>query len=67
MKPQQAGICIPQEMVIEDVKLASAYVPFQKLCTRFTPLDALKAGTIFPELYSPYKGKDKKFKRDWQE
>ena len=56
------GICIPQETVIRDVRLAAAYVPYQKLCTLFSPMEALKKGTAFPELYSPYEGKDKKFK-----
>jgi hypothetical protein len=52
--------CIPQETVIENVRLAAAYVPYQCLCTLFTPIEALKRGTAFPELYSPYKGEDKK-------
>lgn len=52
--------CIPQEMVINNVRLATAYVPFQNLCTLFCPLEALKNGTAFPELYSPYSKKDKK-------
>lgn len=56
------GNCIPQETVIRDVRLAAAYVPFQKLCTTFSPLEALKAGTVFPELYSPYEKKDKSYK-----
>jgi len=52
--------CIPQETEIKGVRLATAYVPFQKLCTIFSPIEALKRGTAFPELYSPYEGKDKK-------
>lgn len=52
--------CIPQETVIKNVRLAAAYVPYQKLCTLFSPLEALKRGTAFPELYSPYDGEDKK-------
>ena len=52
--------CIPQETVIENVRLAAAYVPYQCLCTLFTPIDALMRGTAFPELFSPYKGEDKK-------
>ena len=51
--------CIPQETLIRDVRLATAYVPYQKLCTLFTPIEALKRGTAFPELYSPYEGEDK--------
>ncbi|WP_072989562.1 spore coat associated protein CotJA [Clostridium cavendishii] len=47
--------CIPQETTIKNVRLAAAYVPYEILCTLFTPLEALKKGTAFPELYSPYK------------
>lgn len=54
--------CIPQENIIRDVRLAAAYVPYQKLCTLFSSLEALSKGTAFPELYSPYEGKDKKYK-----
>jgi hypothetical protein len=59
--PQTTG-CIPQELVIRNVRLAAAYVPYQKLCTLFSPIEALRKGTAFPELYSPYEGKDKKYK-----
>ena len=58
------GECIPQETVIRNVRLAAAYVPFQKLCTLFAPIEALKKGTAFPELFSPYDGKDKHHKHD---
>lgn len=46
--------CIPQEMEIRNVKLATAYVPFQRMCQLFSPIEALKRGTAFPELYSPF-------------
>jgi hypothetical protein len=46
-----AAPCIPQEMVINNVKLAHAYVPFEKMCDTFTPLTGLKNGTIFPPLF----------------
>lgn len=59
--------CIPQETVIKDVKLAAAYVPYQKLCSLFHPLDALIYGTVFPELVSPYEGKSKQVKMLKQE
>lgn len=52
--------CIPQELVIRNVRLAAAYVPYQRLCTLLSPIEALRHGTVFPELYSPYEGKDKK-------
>lgn len=46
--------CVPQETEITDVKLAYAYVPFQKLCETFPPLEGLRKGTIFPPLYNVY-------------
>ena len=54
------GNCIPQETQINGVRLAMAYVPWQKFCTLFSPIEALKRGTAFPERYSPYEGKSKK-------
>lgn len=54
--------CIPQELVIKDVRLAAAYVPYETLCLLFTPMEALMRGTAFPEIYSPYEGEDKKAK-----
>lgn len=54
-------ICIPQEMVIENVRLAAAYIPFQYLCDLFNPAEALVKGTAFPELFSPYSKRDKRF------
>lgn len=46
--------CIPQETSIDCVMLATAYVPFQKFCGTWPPLRSLLAGTVFPELFSPY-------------
>lgn len=54
--------CIPQETIIKNVRLAAAYVPYQKLCTLLSPFEALSIGTAFPELFSPYNGKSKKAK-----
>ncbi|NMB95588.1 MAG: spore coat associated protein CotJA [Clostridiaceae bacterium] len=51
---QHKGLCIPQETAITNVRLARAYVPFQRLCNLFSPEEALEKGTVFPELYSPY-------------
>ncbi len=36
-------------------KLAHAYVPFQTMDKVFSPGEALKKGTLFPELHVPYK------------
>lgn len=46
--------CVPQEMTINNVRLAAAYVPFQFLCQLYSPIDSLRLGTAFPELFSPY-------------
>lgn len=35
--------------------LARAYVPFQIMNQVFNPSEALKKGTLFPELYRPYR------------
>ena len=47
--------CVPQEKVIRGVHLAMAYVPFQKYCSTYTPMESLIFGTTFPELNMPYK------------
>ena len=36
-------------------KLARAYVPIQLMGKVYDPKKALKHGTLFPELYQPYK------------
>ncbi|MCR4419783.1 MAG: spore coat associated protein CotJA [Clostridia bacterium] len=36
-------------------RLARAYVPFQEYTRRYSPEEGLKKGTIFPELYQPYR------------
>ena len=38
------------------LQLAQAYVPMQIYINRWDPMQGLMAGTIFPELYRPYKG-----------
>lgn len=47
--------CIPQETVLENVKLAQAYVPFQFLCSTFSPESSLMKGTVFPPLWDNYR------------
>lgn len=47
-------VCIPQELVIDNVLLARAYIPYQFMCEVFSPIESLAAGTAFPELFSPY-------------
>lgn len=60
MKCANVGACIPYETIIKDVRLAAAYVPYQKMCTILSPIEGLSKGTIFPELYSPWDSKKKK-------
>ncbi|MFW6034754.1 MAG: spore coat associated protein CotJA [Halothermotrichaceae bacterium] len=36
-------------------RLAHAYVPFQRYTENFPPEKALRKGTLFPELYMPYR------------
>jgi hypothetical protein len=38
------------------LRLAQAFVPWQRMSQVFSPAEALAHGTIFPELVSPYKG-----------
>lgn len=42
------------------LRLAQAYVPFQTYVNRWDPTKALMMGTIFPELYRPYYGRDRR-------
>lgn len=37
-----------------EMKLAQAYVLWQKYNTTLNPAEALSKGTLFPELYQPY-------------
>ena len=37
------------------MRLAQAYIPFQVYTNRWDPRKALMMGTIFPELYRPYR------------
>lgn len=47
-----------REKMIKDAQLYHAYVPFQYYCGSFEPLQGLKKGTAFAELYSPYRSED---------
>lgn len=55
--------CVPYEQTIQVVELARAYVPFQKLCSIYSPEEGLINGTIFPELNKPYSPDKKECKR----
>ena len=59
---QSVEKCVPQETVLDNVRLAQAYVPFQKLCTTFTPNSALMKGTAFPPLFDNYSREKKGLK-----
>ncbi len=36
------------------LELAQAYIPYQYYTDSYTPKEALRKGTLFPELYRPY-------------
>lgn len=36
-------------------RLAHAYVPYQRFTENYSPEEALRKGTLFPELWMPYK------------
>jgi len=42
---------------IDDFPIAMAYVPWQKWNGAYPAEEALEKGTVFPELYLPFKGK----------
>lgn len=50
----------------EHFRLARAYVPFQVMCKVYDPQTALVHGTVFPELFMPYKPRHKKLSCDCQ-
>jgi len=39
---------------LEKLRLARAYIPWQKYGPTYSPREALERGTLFPDLYSPY-------------
>ena len=47
----------------KDNNLAQAYVPFQYYVNSYSPMEALRRGTLFPELYKPYKYKEGRRRR----
>jgi hypothetical protein len=50
----------PFDMEIENARLARAYVPYQRWCGMYEPMEALKKGTVFPTLYEPYAERGRK-------
>lgn len=44
----------------KEVDLAEAYIPYQRYTTSLSPMEALRAGTMFPELVKPYQPNDYK-------
>lgn len=56
MYKTQKQMWMPAEgQVCMDMMLAHAYVPWQMYDEAFSPREALIKGTLFPELYGPYK------------
>ena len=46
--------CRELPVMPNDPQLANAYVPYQYAEELFKPMDAIRHGTAFPELVSPY-------------
>lgn len=42
------------QLELEKLRLARAYIPWQRYGKTYSPREALERGTLFPELYSPY-------------
>lgn len=45
---------IKADAYVAPVRLAQAYVPWQRYGVIYSPPEALEKGTLFPELYFPY-------------
>lgn len=43
-----------------ELELARAYIKIQEYTKRYSSMEGLQKGTIFPELYMPYEKHDKK-------
>ena len=54
---ENAEECVGYEKLIKVQCLAAAYIPIQELCRIYNPEEALSRGTLFPDLYMPYKGR----------
>lgn len=46
---------VPGGPAFPDLELARAYIPVQRYGPTYTPAQALERGTLFPDLYRPYK------------
>lgn len=57
MLPPESGCsklpCVPDD-ICEHMVLAHSYVPWQRYTSAFCPGEALKKGTLFPELWGVY-------------
>ncbi|MFZ3170415.1 MAG: spore coat associated protein CotJA [Carboxydocellales bacterium] len=57
--PQQMPQHLPPQMLpvqpVTTLRLAEATVPYQVYMQIWDPRTALRSGTVFPELYRPYK------------
>ncbi len=53
--PKDTNVPESQHVITQQLRLARAYVPIQMFSTRLEPMEGLMRGTIFPELYMPYK------------
>lgn len=54
---QNMGYSKFSNTLLKNLPLAMAYVPFQKIEGTYTQEEALKAGTLFPNLDKPFLGR----------
>lgn len=56
--PFPKGYGYPGYPVLPQLELATAHVPWQRFTRVYSPWEALEKGTLFPELFKPYKPKE---------
>jgi hypothetical protein len=52
-----SGQSISIPVMPDNPQLAQAYIPYQIYNGIMSPMEGLRKGTVFPELYRPYPGK----------
>lgn len=59
-QPRMMPITMPATvpLIVPNAQFAAAYVPIQHYVACFPPPEALEKGTMFPELFSPYRKED---------
>lgn len=47
--------CYPPGSGMGNMKLAHAYIPYQRYSDHYPLVEAFKKGTLYPELWMPYR------------